>query len=72
MRLWSLHPSLLGGARDWLPCGARHFSPQTVLTGTTTGYRLHPQFVRFRQARQSIRAIANYLWSVADEAKERG
>ena len=45
---------------------------QKVLTGTTKGYRHHPQLDRFRQTPNPARAIAIYLWSVADEAKERG
>lgn len=45
---------------------------QKVLAGTTKGYRHHPQLDRFRQTRNPTRAIATYLWSVADEAKERG
>lgn len=45
---------------------------QKVLGGTTKGYRHHPQLDRFRQSRNPTRAIAIYLWSVADEAKERG
>ncbi len=45
---------------------------QKVLAGTTRGYRHHPQLDRFRQSRNPTRAIANYLWSVADEAQARG
>jgi hypothetical protein len=45
---------------------------QKVLLGATKGYRHHPQLERFRQSRNPVRTIANYLWSVADEAKERG
>jgi hypothetical protein len=45
---------------------------QKVLAGATKGYRRHPQLDRFRQSGQPVRAIASYLWSVADEAKERG
>lgn len=45
---------------------------QKVLAGQTNGYRNHPQLDRFRQSRNPSRAIATYLWSVADEAKERG
>jgi hypothetical protein len=45
---------------------------QKVLAGTTKGYRHHPQLDRFRQSRNPTRAISIYLWSVADEAKERG
>jgi len=71
MRLWSLHPSLLdrvGLVALWREA----LLAQKVLTGATKGYRHHPQLDRFRQSRHPSRAIASYLWSVADEAKERG
>jgi len=71
MRLWSLHPSLLdrvGLVALW----REGLLAQKVLAGATKGYRHHPQLNRFRQSRHPSRAIACYLWSVADEAKERG
>jgi Pyrimidine dimer DNA glycosylase len=45
---------------------------QKVLAGATKGYRHHPQLDRFRQSAHPRRAIASYLWTVADEAKARG
>ena len=71
MRLWSLHPSLLdrvGLVALWREA----LLAQRVLAGATKGYRHHPQLDRFRQSGHPGRAIASYLWSVADEAKERG
>jgi hypothetical protein len=71
MRLWSLHPSLLdrvGLVALWREA----LLAQKVLAGATKGYRHHPQLDRFRQSGHPSRAIASYLWSVADEAKERG
>jgi hypothetical protein len=71
MRLWSLHPSLLdriGLVALWREA----LLAQKVLFGATEGYRHHPQLERFRQSRNPVCLIANYLWSVADEAKERG
>jgi hypothetical protein len=71
MRLWSLHPSLLdrvGLVALWREA----LLAQKVLAGKTKGYCRHPQLDRFRQSRHPSRAIASYLWSVADEAKERG
>lgn len=47
MRLWSVHPRYLD--RQGLVAGWREaLLAQKVLTGTTTGYRHHPQLVRFR------------------------
>ena len=71
MRLWSLHPSLLDRA-GLVALWREALLAQKVLTRTTKGYRHHPQLDRFRQTRNPARAIAIYLWSVADEAKERG
>ena len=71
MRLWSIHPSLLdrvGLVALWREA----LLAQKVLLGATKGYRHHPQLDRFRQSSNPIRAIASYLWSVADEAQERG
>jgi hypothetical protein len=71
MRLWSLHPSLLDRA-GLVALWREALLAQKVLCGATKGYRHHPQLERFRQSPNPARAIANYLWSVADEAKERG
>ena len=71
MRLWSLHPSLLDRA-GLLALWREALLAQKVLLGATRGYRHHPQLERFRQCRNPTRAIASYLWSVADEARERG
>src|SRR5277367_4089027 len=71
MRLWSLHPSLLDRA-GLVALWREALLAQKVLAGATTGYRHHPQLDRFRQSGHPSRAIASYLWSVADEAKERG
>ena len=71
MRLWSVHPSLLdrvGLVALWREA----LLAQKVLLGATKGYRHHPQLDRFRQSSNPIRAIASYLWSIADEAQERG
>ena len=71
MRLWSLHPSLLDRA-GLVALWREALLAQKVLTGATKGYSHHPQLDRFRQTRNPARAIAIYLWSVADEATERG
>jgi hypothetical protein len=71
MRLWSLHPSLLD-SRGLVALWREALLAQKVLRGATQGYRHHPQLERFRESGNPVRAIANYLWSVADEATERG
>jgi hypothetical protein len=71
MRLWSLHPWLLDRA-GLVALWREALLAQKVLAGATKGYRRHPQLDRFRQSGHPMRAIASYLWSVADEAQERG
>ena len=71
MRLWSLHPSLLDRA-GLLALWREGLLAQKVLQGATSGYRHHPQLDRFRKTRHPVRSIAAFLWSVADEAQERG
>ena len=51
MRLWSLHPSLLDRA-GLVALWREALLAQKVLTGTTKGYRHHPQLDRFRQTRK--------------------
>ena len=70
MRLWTVHPKYLD-ARGLVAAWREALLAQKVLAGTTRGYRHHPQLDRFRQSRNPSSGIANYLWSVADEAKER-
>ena len=60
MRLWSLHPVHLD--RAGLVAGWREaLLAQAVLAGRTTGYRHHPQLLRFRNASQPLDMIGAYL-----------
>src|SRR5690606_33016675 len=43
-----------------------------VLEGKTTGYRNHPQLVRFKQADKPVDSINQYLAAVHAEALARG
>lgn len=53
MRIWSLHPQYLD--RQGLTAGWREgLLAQKVLTGTTKGYRNHPQLRRFRAAGDGV------------------
>jgi hypothetical protein len=71
MRLWSLHPSLLD-AQGLVALWREGLLAQKVLQGRTTGYRHHPQLQRFREYAAPLVAISTYLWSVHDEATDRG
>ena len=81
MRLWSVHPCYLD--RPGLTAAWREgLLAQKVLTGTTKGYRNHPQLRRF-QVRELPPAgstegcdpgapVVTYLHGLADEAARRG
>jgi len=71
MRLWSLHPKYLD-ARGLVALWREALLAQAVLAGQTSGYRHHPQLVRFRAGRSPRGVIADYLRSVHSEATARG
>lgn len=71
MRLWSLHPHHLD--RAGLVAGWREaLLAQAVLAGRTTGYRQHPQLIRFRETADPLPSIGAYLSGLRDEADARG
>jgi Pyrimidine dimer DNA glycosylase len=71
MRLWTLHPKYLD-AKGLVAAWREALLAQKVLTGTTRGYRNHPQFIRFKAQPDSLAAIAALLAGLAAEAKRRG
>lgn len=71
MRLWSLHPAHLD--RAGLVAGWREaLLAQAVLADRTTGYRNHPQLVRFRASREPLNTIGSFLLGLHAEACARG
>lgn len=71
MRLWSIHPQYLD-SRGLVALWREGLLAQAVLRGETTGYRHHPQLLRFRMQSSPIACIAEYLWSVHEESVKRG
>lgn len=71
MRLWSLHPAHLD-RQGLIACWREALLAQKVLAGLTTGYRSHPQLIRFRAADGPLAAIGAYLSGLAEEADARG
>lgn len=71
MRIWSLHPRYLD-AKGLVACWREALLAQKVLDGQTTGYRNHPQLVRFRAGREPLDLIGAYLEGLAAEADARG
>ena len=71
MRIWSLHPQYLD-ARGLVALWREALLAQAVLRGRTTGYRHHPQLLRFRAHSSPVGSIAEYLRTVHEEAATRG
>ena len=71
MRLWTLHPKYLdrmGLTAVW----REGLLAQKVLSGKTSGYKNHPQLIRFRESGKPVRAIGVYLKGIHMEAARRG
>jgi hypothetical protein len=71
MRLWTVHPRFLD-PKGLVAAWREALLAQKVLAGGTTGYRHHPQLVRFNAQTDPLAAIAAFLAGLADEAKRRG
>ncbi|MYH02523.1 MAG: DNA lyase [Nitrospira sp. SB0675_bin_23] len=71
MRLWSIHPQYLD-PRGLVALWREGLLAQAVLRGETTGYKHHPQLLRFRMQSSPIAYIAEYLRSVHEESIKRG
>jgi hypothetical protein len=71
MRLWSLHPKYLD-AKGLVALWREGLLARAVLLGQTSGYRHHPQLLRFQQQPNPMDAIDFYLEQVAVEAENRG
>jgi hypothetical protein len=71
MRIWTLHPKYLD-PQGLVALWREALLARAVLRGETTGYRHHPQLLRFQSQAASRSAINSYLSSVFIEAESRG
>lgn len=71
MRLWSIHPKHLD-SKGLVALWREGLLAQKVLEGKTSGYKNHPQLIRFKNTIDPIGAIASYLRVIANEADRRG
>jgi hypothetical protein len=71
MRLWTLHPKYLD-PRGLVALWREALLAQAVLKGQTSGYKHHPQLLRFRNTPSPAESIAFYLRVVFDESCRRG
>lgn len=70
MRLWSIHPKYLDAA-GLVALWREALLAQKVLQGKTTGYKNHPQLIRFKKHPCPQIAISTYLNEVWLEAVQR-
>ena len=70
MRLWTLHPKYLD-PRGLVALWREALLAQAVLKGETSGYKHHPQLIRFRNTTSPTESIASYLRGVFDESCRR-
>jgi hypothetical protein len=71
VRLWTLHPKYLD-AQGLVALWRETLLAREVLRGHTTGYRQHPQLLRFRLCPTPRSAVNRYLAVVYAEALSRG
>jgi hypothetical protein len=64
MRLWSIHPTYLD-ATGLVALWREGLLARKVLQGQTSGYRRHPQLVRFKAQTDPLSALENYLLGVS-------
>ncbi len=70
MRLWTLHPKYLDAA-GLVALWRESLLAQKVLRGHTTGYKHHPQLIRFQAMPDPLAAIAAFLDRIHEEAVHR-
>lgn len=71
MRLWSIHPRYLD-VQSLVAVWREGLLAKKVSEGKTKGYKNHPQLIRFRNAKDPIKAIHAYLYPICLEADRRG
>jgi len=70
MRLWSLHPKYLD-RQGLLAVWREGLLAKKVLQGKTTGYKRHPQLIRFKRHPSPLVAIDYFLLKIYDESVKR-
>ena len=71
MRIWTIHPKYLD-PQGLVAVWREALLARAVLRGETTGYRHHPQLIRFQSHAAPRSAINAYLNAVYIEAESRG
>lgn len=71
MRIWSLHSKYLD-SKGLVALWRETLLAKHVLEGKTKGYKNHPQLIRFKESKNPIHAINQYLALIYEEATLRG
>jgi hypothetical protein len=71
MRLWSLHPSYLD-PKGLTALWREALLAKKVMKNLSSGYKHHPQLIRFRKSTEPLQAINYYLSVIFDESCARG
>jgi hypothetical protein len=70
MRIWSIHPKYLD-SKGLIAVWRETLLAKKVLENKTKGYKNHPQLNRFREGKDSLNCINQYLAEVYQEALRR-
>ncbi len=70
MRIWSLHPKYFD-TRGLVALWRESLLAKHVLEGKTKGYKNHPQLKRFKETKNPVEAIDQYLSEIYIEASNR-
>jgi hypothetical protein len=71
VRIWSIHPKYLD-AKGLVALWRETLLAKHVLLGNTNGYKNHPQLIRFKNRKDPVSSINQYLSEVYKEALIRG
>jgi len=71
MRLWSISPKYLD-TKGLVALWREALLAKKVLEGKTKGYKNHPQLIRFKNTKEPLKFINQYLYYIFLEAKNRG
>ena len=70
MRLWSIHPKYLD-SKGLVALWRESLLAKNVLENKTKGYKNHPQLLRFKQSKDPVNCINQYLFEIYSEARRR-
>lgn len=70
MRIWTLHPKYLDSA-GLVALWREALLAKVVLQGKTSGYKNHPQLIRFKEQDDPVKYINRYLEIIHNESCER-